>query len=192
LFWLIIALLVLYNAVNMYCDIRWRITKNLWHLSFMIVFVSLIAFFFTSVIGWVLLWGFVAWLFYGLMLEKVGSTAPGDTKMMMANALGICCFSLFGLGNVNISELKSSLLVFGISFAFIKFAIDVYRFGKKYGLKKVFSTLFGSGFRYILSRFGLGHMVNENTLDHKGMIVLPGAVEIALAVTISSIVHFPN
>jgi hypothetical protein len=193
LFWLTIALLGIYNIFNMYCDIRWRITKVFWHLTFIILFISLIVFQFPSVIGWVLLWGFVVWLIYGLALEKVGSTSPGDTKMMMTNALGICCFTLYGIGSVNIDALKSSLFVFGVTFTIIKFLIDVYRFGKRYGVKRVFTTLFGYAFRFVASRVGLGNLVNPHeSLDNKGMILLPGAVEIAISVAIACIVHFPS
>lgn len=75
-----LILLIVYNGFNMYCDVRWRITKNLWHVLYLLLFLTLIIVQQGTAVLWAVGWGCIAFLFYGLLLEAAGSTAPGDTK----------------------------------------------------------------------------------------------------------------
>lgn len=85
-------LLVAYHAFNVYTDVKWRITKNLWHLLFFLGGVMLsgqalrgegikeiLTFYALSVI---------LWLCIGIFMETaVGMFSPGDTKMIVVSAL---------------------------------------------------------------------------------------------------------
>ncbi|SLK16502.1 MULTISPECIES: hypothetical protein [unclassified Paenibacillus] len=188
----ITAILIgIYNAFNMYCDVRWRITKNLWHLLFMIIFFALIMWQFPTTIVWVLICGFFGMLAIGLILEHVGSTAPGDTKMMMINGVGVSLFALIGSEGVVGGHYRNVVLLFIGSLALILFSIDVYRFGKKHGLTKVLKTLFSHSFGFILRKFGLGLFAAEPDLNNTSMRVLPGAVMITMAVSVTLLVFYP-
>ncbi|KGP77786.1 MULTISPECIES: hypothetical protein [Paenibacillus] len=184
-------LIGIYNAFNMYCDIRWRITKNLWHLSFMVLFFGLIIWQYPTTIVWVLLCGFCAFLLIGLLMEQMGSTAPGDTKMMMTNGLGVSLFGLIGSEGFVGGHYRNTLLMFLGSLILILFLIDVYRFGRRYGIAKVLKTIFGHAFGFILRRVGFGHFAVEPEMSNASMRILPGAVMITAAVSLTVLVLYP-
>lgn len=85
-----IWVLLLYNAVNVYTDIRWRKTKNLWHLLFFLIsFLTLIVsgppFWSIDMLQFLFI-SIIAWLLAGLFFETIRLFAPGDTKMLVVNA----------------------------------------------------------------------------------------------------------
>lgn len=184
-------LIGIYNAFNMYCDVRWRITKNLWHLSFIVVFLGLILWQFPTTIVWVMICGFFGLLAIGLIMEHVGSTAPGDTKMMITNGLGLSFFALIGSEGFVGAHYRNAILLFIGSLTVILFSIDVYRFARKYGLINVAKTLFNHSFGFFLRRFGLGIFAADTDLSNTSMRVLPGAVMITMAVTVTLVVISP-
>lgn len=84
---LLIGTYMIYHIVNVYTDCKYRITKNIWHLLFLIIgffqyyFLAeeprFFAFF--GVIFFVLI--------LGLLLEVFRQSSPGDTKMMIVTAV---------------------------------------------------------------------------------------------------------
>lgn len=185
------VLIGVYNVFNMYCDIRWRITKNLWHLLFMLIFLGMVIWQAPSSVGWILLGGCFAFLFGGLLLERVGSTAPGDTKMMMANGVGLSSYILLVKGEFVLADFRNAMFLYAGSLVLLLFLIDAYRFARKYGVKRVFVTLFSGSVGFILSRLGLAAFAPVTQLDGKDLRVLPGAVMIAMSVGLTLYLFFP-
>ncbi|MBY3621115.1 hypothetical protein M2444_004750 [Paenibacillus sp. PastF-3] len=180
-----LILLIVYNGFNMYCDVRWRITKNLWHVLYLLLFLTLIIVQQGTAVLWAVGWGCIAFLFYGLLLEAAGSTAPGDTKMMMTNGLGICCYVLAVNGGFVRDEMRSALRIFLFSLVLILFLIDAYRFGRKYGLKRVVKAIFENTIGYIMAKAGMNAFAPSSSLDNKDFRILPGAVMITMSVGIT-------
>ncbi|MDH5163382.1 hypothetical protein [Heyndrickxia oleronia] len=75
----------LYYGVNIYTDIRYRKTKNIWHLLFLLsggVFYFTQGFPIINFIG-----ALVLALLFGLLLEAFKITYAGDTKMCIVSAV---------------------------------------------------------------------------------------------------------
>ncbi len=82
-----IIMFVLYHIFNVYTDIKYRITKNLWHLLFMIIGLTYYyGFAYEGELFRPLLTMFVA-LGIGLIFEKMRLSSAGDTKMFIITAL---------------------------------------------------------------------------------------------------------
>lgn len=82
-----LILYIVYHALNVLTDIKYRITKNLWHLLFLVI--GLIFYYcFAFVNSWYHpLAAMLITLFIGLFLEKLRLSSPGDTKMFMVTAI---------------------------------------------------------------------------------------------------------
>lgn len=77
--------LLAYHIVNIYTDVRYRLTKNLWHLLF---FLAGTVFYFSlqlDLAGYFISLGLA--LVFGLVMEFTKITCPGDTKMCIATSI---------------------------------------------------------------------------------------------------------
>ena len=166
-----IWLLLLYNVVNVYTDIRWRKTKNFWHLLFFL------ASFLLLLINGPPLWSmemlqllFVAiivWLLVGLFFETFRLFSPGDTKMLIVNASWVS-FLTYSASGWN-SLVQTLLQFFGlILLTFLVGSISLTI--RQFGWKATFASLY---LRQTLKKAN-GHNLS-----------MPGAVPISLAVFIT-------
>lgn len=127
--------LIFYHVVNIFTDIKWRVTKNLWHLLFFMggVMLSIQALRGVSV-GEILLFyalGVILWFCIGIFLETVvGMYSPGDTKMMLISALWLS--SLAG-----IERYRESLVVYGLGIATSLLLAGAIAMTRQYGAKNV-------------------------------------------------------
>ena len=124
--------LFLYNAINCYTDVRWRITKNVWHLLFLLMW--LIALWLQG-LPWtewisVLWWGCAFWLFVGLLFESKKVFSPGDTKMLIVNALGISSW----VEGAFPGQLLTALYFYGASVSCLLLVSSMILVIRKYGL----------------------------------------------------------
>jgi Flp pilus assembly protein protease CpaA len=77
----------IYHIFNVYTDVKFRITKNIWHLLFLVIgLVYYYVFAFTGEWYRPLVAMLIA-LIIGLLLEGVRLSSPGDTKMFVVTAL---------------------------------------------------------------------------------------------------------
>lgn len=88
--WTVITPLVLfliYHSLNVYTDAKYRITKNLWHLLFLVI--GLVFFYvFAPANPWYHPLAAMGIAFaIGIILEVAKMSSPGDTKMMMVTAV---------------------------------------------------------------------------------------------------------
>lgn len=128
--------LVLYNAVNIYTDIRWLKTKNLWHLFFWLFWV-IDSFViskpsFTEALSF-MFFGCILWLLFGLYLESQRFFAPGDTKMVVTNAMGLTAICL----QMNV-DVIFHLFLFNVTYIFMLFLVGCYNVIKSRGIKGLY------------------------------------------------------
>lgn len=88
--WLVITPLILfliYHCLNVYTDSKYRITKNLWHLLFLVV--GLVFYYvFAPANPWYHPLAAMGIAFViGIMLEVARMSSAGDTKMLMVTAV---------------------------------------------------------------------------------------------------------
>lgn len=104
--------LCIYHLLNVYTDIKYRITKNMWHLLFFIT--GTILFFVTgnSVISYLSL--VILSLLVGVILETFKISAAGDTKMCI-----VSCIWLGMMINQMAALIVLGLYVFYIGLFFI-------------------------------------------------------------------------
>ncbi|WP_121616790.1 hypothetical protein [Virgibacillus halodenitrificans] len=82
-----LILFLIYHSLNVYTDAKFRITKNLWHLLFLVIGL-LFYFVFAPANTWyhpLAAMGIA--LVAGLILEFARMSSPGDTKMMAVTAI---------------------------------------------------------------------------------------------------------
>lgn len=82
-----LILYIVYHTLNVITDVKYRITKNLWHLLFLIVGLG-----FYYGLAFENTWyhplaAMVIALLIGLALEIMRLSSPGDTKMFMVTAI---------------------------------------------------------------------------------------------------------
>ncbi|MEX3623647.1 hypothetical protein [Viridibacillus arvi] len=82
-----IILYLLYHSLNVFTDIKYRITKNLWHLLFLVIGLGFYYGFAFSNAWYHPLGALIVTLVIGLVLEKIRLSSPGDTKMFMVTAI---------------------------------------------------------------------------------------------------------
>lgn len=88
--WLTITPLILYliyHSLNVFTDIKYRLTKNFWHLSFLILGLVYYYVFAFSNSWYHPLISIMIVLLLGLFLERMRLSSPGDTKMFIVTAL---------------------------------------------------------------------------------------------------------
>lgn len=115
-------LILIYHAVNIWTDVKWRVTKNVWHLLFFLGGVILsgqalrgegikeiMIFYALSVILWICI---------GVFMEAaVGMFSPGDTKMIVVSALWLAASAGGGYREMLLSYgfgVSLSLLIAGL------------------------------------------------------------------------------
>ena len=128
-------MLLVYHAVNIFTDVKWRVTKNFWHLLFFMggVMLSIQALRGVSV-GEILLFytlSVILWFCIGIFLETVvGMYSPGDTKIMLISALWLS--SLAG-----IERYRESLVVYALCIATSLLLAGAIAMTRQYGPKNV-------------------------------------------------------
>lgn len=93
--WLIIVPLIIYliyHSLNIYTDIKYRITKNLWHLLFLVIGLGFYYTFAFSNAWYHPLGALGVALIIGLIFERLGLSSAGDTKMLMVTAVYVTLF----------------------------------------------------------------------------------------------------
>ena len=84
----IIGLLLSYMSLNVFTDLKYRKTKNMWHLLFLIFGIGIT--YFTGIrTGKEIVIVLAMALACGLLLETFKFSSPGDTKMLVVVALYI-------------------------------------------------------------------------------------------------------
>lgn len=84
-------MLVLYMAVNVYHDIKTLKTKNLWHLLFIVIFLSINLLQNTTQAIYLLSLAMII----GLTLERFQQQLPGDTKMLVVCSQALLTITTF-------------------------------------------------------------------------------------------------
>lgn len=180
-----IVLLCIYNFFNMYTDIRWRITKNVWHLLYLIAFLSY------SIVNvpdhtlWIIFFNLGIPLAYGLLLENVGTTGAGDTKMMIVNATGLSSIIISQTSLLTESELNFILFLFLFSLSVVLLFVDGYRIAKKHGFKYLINIFRKNFVGTLLIKFGFSYLAKLEISDAKDFKPLAGAVLIFIAVFVT-------
>ncbi|WP_237982732.1 hypothetical protein [Bacillus thuringiensis] len=82
----VIGILIGYMILNVFTDLKYRKTKNMWHLLFLILGIG-ITYFNGVRTGKEIAIVLVMALVCGLLLETFKFSSPGDTKMLMVVAL---------------------------------------------------------------------------------------------------------
>jgi Flp pilus assembly protein protease CpaA len=82
-----LVLFLIYHALNVYTDTKYRITKNVWHLIFLVVGLVFYYVFAPSNAWYHPLAAMGITLVIGLILEMARMSSPGDTKMLVVTAL---------------------------------------------------------------------------------------------------------
>ncbi|MGH0593628.1 hypothetical protein ACQVPY_15225 [Bacillus pretiosus] len=82
----VIGILLGYMTLNVFTDLKYRKTKNIWHLLFLIVGIG-IAYFAEIRTGKEILIVLAMALACGLLLETFKFSSPGDTKMLVVVAV---------------------------------------------------------------------------------------------------------
>ncbi|HHT7067612.1 hypothetical protein [Bacillus thuringiensis] len=82
----VIGILIGYMTLNVFTDLKYRKTKNIWHLLFLIVGIG-ITYFAGIRAGKEIVIVLVMALACGLLLETFKFSSPGDTKMLVVVAL---------------------------------------------------------------------------------------------------------
>lgn len=130
-------LLLIYHAFNIYTDLKWRITKSIWHLIFFLGGVLLsanslkgegfkeIAIFYALSV--------VLWLLIGLILESALMYSPGDTKMMIVSALWLSALAGESYGD--------TLVAFGFGVAASLMFVGMIGITKGHGFKRFVAEL---------------------------------------------------
>ncbi|WP_148302527.1 hypothetical protein [Caldalkalibacillus mannanilyticus] len=134
---MILVILLMYHSLNIYTDLRFRRTKNLWHLLFL---VGAIPFIVRTCLGLegmeilaYLFWGVLLWLLLGLFLETFRFFSPGDTKMLLVSGIWIT------------STQQGDYVVAGYAFAFFTtlflFCLGLYYFLKNNAIHTLWLSL---------------------------------------------------
>jgi len=82
----VIGILIGYMILNVFTDLKYRKTKNIWHLLFLIVGIG-ITYFAGIRTGKEILIVLAMALACGLLLETFKFSSPGDTKMLVVVAI---------------------------------------------------------------------------------------------------------
>lgn len=82
----VIGILLGYMALNVFTDLKYRKTKNIWHLLFLIVGIG-ITYFAGIRTGKEIVIVLAMALACGLLLETFKFSSPGDTKMLVVVAI---------------------------------------------------------------------------------------------------------
>ncbi|MEK7019472.1 hypothetical protein [Bacillus sp. FSL R9-9410] len=82
----VMGILIGYMILNVFTDLKYRKTKNMWHLLFLIMGIGIT--YFTGIrTGKEIMIVLVMALVCGLLLETFKFSSPGDTKMLVVVAL---------------------------------------------------------------------------------------------------------
>ena len=162
---------IIYAIVNLYTDIKYRSTKNYWHLIFLILGI----FFALNVrtLQEVLLSMFYT-LLLGLTLEKMKVSSPGDTKMLTITTIWLASFI-----PISANQLSIFLILFYILQLSLLGMIQLIR---KYGVIK--------GVKRELHNFKMAVLFNTNdTNDSSEKLInnFPGAVFVYISAFINYI-----
>lgn len=99
---------LVYHTFNVFMDCKYRITKNVWHLVFLIVGLGYIYTFQQYKEWYYPLVALFITLFMGLILEFFRQSSPGDTKMMAVSAVIVTAM----LPNVSYLHIATGIVVF--------------------------------------------------------------------------------
>lgn len=166
--------LILYNAVNVYTDMRWRKTKNAWHLLYFLASFVLLQMvgppFWSIEMLQFLGIAVVLWLLAGLFFESFRFFSPGDTKMLVVNAFWV---SLLSYQSGQWEGVQETLWLLAFWFILSYLAVSVFLTVRKFGWKAMLRSL--------CTRVSLRK--TDGTL-----LSFPGAVPIACAVGLTLLV----
>ena len=130
-----IIMFLIYHTLNVYTDIKYRITKNYWHLLFIVIGLTYFYIFafegewYKPILAMVVAFGI------GIIFEGIRLSSPGDTKMFIVTALLLSMmlphqlFFRVALAVVVFHLFLLSLITYGVLF-------------KKIGVKQTFKNQF--------------------------------------------------
>lgn len=125
----ILVLFIIYLSFNVFTDIRQRITKNYWHLCFLIL-GSLSSYFFGTRNMEEVFVVMISALICGLVCELFKFSSPGDTKMLIVSSMYLIHFVQGQAITVAITFTVFHILFFTIA--------SIYRLIKILGFKGAF------------------------------------------------------
>lgn len=167
---------IIYATVNVVTDIKYRITKNYWHLFFLLFGIC-----YTAKVRSIqeITLAILFSLFIGLLLEQVKASSAGDTKMLIVTTVWLSAFV-----PISILRLSLSIVLFYL-LPFILICIIV--LVKKYGLSNAiqrewqqFKMLYLQGIRSLSGQ----DAESTNTLVNN----IPGAIFVYFSAFINYII----
>ncbi|MDP4087560.1 MAG: hypothetical protein Q8934_23640 [Bacillota bacterium] len=158
--------LLLYHSVNIFTDTKYRITKNKWHLLFLIIGS---AYFFYNHKDWLsYIFLLLISLAFGLLLETLRVSSAGDTKM--------CIVSIIWVGSISFYSPYITTLVLFVGYILFIFLLSYFKLVKKLGFKWVILNQW-----YDLKSFIIKTPLSQETALEN----FPGAVAICFGVAVS-------
>jgi Flp pilus assembly protein protease CpaA len=128
---MIMIFYIIYAVVNVITDIKYRITKNYWHLFFLLFGIC-----YASSVRSIqeIILAVLFSLFIGLLLEQVKVFSAGDTKMIVVTTVW-----LSSLAPISILHLLMTIILFYLlPFVLVCIIVQV----KKYGLSNAIQREF--------------------------------------------------
>ncbi|MCF6094309.1 hypothetical protein L1765_10075 [Microaerobacter geothermalis] len=155
--------LAVYHLFNVWTDVRYRKTKNMWHLLFLLIGMG--AYYFQPSVIWWRPWvGAIITLLLGLIFEGMKFSSPGDTKMLIVSAIWIGTI----FPSLSVYRVVLGVVLFHLSFFFVFSYISlIKKKGLKYALRSQILNLKAMVLGLPLS--------NEKVVER-----FPGAITIAL------------
>lgn len=130
-----LIMFLVYHALNVYTDVKFRVTKNLWHLVFLALGLGYYYLFAFDGTWYKPILAMVITLAIGLVLEMVRVSSPGDTKMFIVTALLLSMM----LPHHEYMRIGLAVVVFHL---FILAMITYFILFKKIGIKQTFKNQF--------------------------------------------------
>ncbi|PGW00764.1 hypothetical protein [Bacillus cereus] len=159
------CIFLIYHVFNVYMDVSYRITKNYWHLTFLIIGMGY-SYIFLEGIAWYKPLAIIGLtLCVGLLLEYFKQSSPGDTKMMIVTAL-LLSLNLPEQGHITIA---AAVIIFHLSL------VALFAYGKLFKINGVIKT-----FKYQISDIKAFFTPGVPISKVKIFDYFPGAITISL------------
>lgn len=127
-----LIMFLVYHTLNVYTDVRYRITKNLWHLLFFGLGVAYYIKFVSNDTWYHPFLAALIALIIGLFIESFKLSSPGDTKMFSVSAI-----LLLGMAHEHIRFYEAALAIVLFHYLFIAI-VSYYILFKRHGIKETF------------------------------------------------------
>lgn len=169
------SVFLVYHLVNIYTDVKYRVTKNIWHLAFLIIGLGYYYGYANSSPWYKPVATMVLTLGIGLILEYLKQSSPGDTKMLVITSL-LISLTLPYQGYIRIA---AAVIIFHLAILAI---IAYFKLFQKHGVLQTFKYQFSD----IKAFFTPGIPISKEVIfDH-----FPGAITIMLGSVMYTLISF--